>query len=54
MRGPSAYIPVSVPVGEGVNGTAVTANTAFMRRDMGMMNQNVGRPMSMMNEFAPW
>jgi len=33
---------------------AMTANTAFMSRDMGMMNQNVGRPMSFMNEFAPW
>jgi len=25
---------------------AMTANTAVMRRDMGMMNQNVGRPVS--------
>ncbi|MEN8762117.1 MAG: hypothetical protein ABF290_06750 [Thiogranum sp.] len=33
---------------------AMTANTAYMSRDMGMMNQNVGRPMSFMNEFAPW
>jgi len=33
---------------------AMTANTAFMSRDMGVMNQNVGRPMSFMNEFAPW
>ena len=33
---------------------AMTANTAFMSRDMGMMNQNVGRPMSFMNQFAPW
>jgi hypothetical protein len=33
---------------------AMTANTAFMSRDMGMMNQNVGRPMSIMNQFAPW
>ncbi|MGI9320899.1 MAG: hypothetical protein ACR2O5_05750 [Thiogranum sp.] len=33
---------------------AMTANTAFMSRDMGMMNQNVGRPMSFMNSFSPW
>jgi len=33
---------------------AMTANTAYMSRDMGMMNQNAGRPMSFMNEFAPW
>jgi hypothetical protein len=33
---------------------AMTANTAFMSRDMGMMNQNVGHPMSIMNQFAPW
>ncbi len=33
---------------------AMTANTAFMSRDMNMMNQNVGRPMNFMNEFAPW
>jgi len=33
---------------------AMTANTAYMSRDMGMMNQNVGRPMSFMNSFSPW
>lgn len=33
---------------------AMTANTAFMSRDMGIMNQNMGRPMSFMNSFAPW
>ena len=33
---------------------AMTANTAFMSRDMGMMNQNVGRPMNFMNSFSPW
>ena len=32
----------------------ITANTAFMSRDVGMMNQNVGRPMNFMNSFAPW
>ena len=33
---------------------AMTANTAFMSRDMGMMNQNVGRPLNFMNSFSPW
>ncbi len=33
---------------------AMTMNTGVMSRDMGVMNQNVGRPMSFMNKFAPW
>ncbi len=33
---------------------AMTVNTGVMGRDMGIMNQNVGRPMSFMNSFAPW
>ena len=33
---------------------AMTANTAFMSRDMGIMNQNVGRPLNFMNSFSPW
>ena len=43
-----------VRVSENLSMKAMTANTAYMSRDMGMMNQNVGRPMSFMNEFAPW
>lgn len=33
---------------------AMTVNTGLMGRDMGIMNQNIGRPMSFMNQFAPW
>lgn len=33
---------------------AMTMNTGVMSRDMGVMNDNVGRPMSFMNSFAPW
>ena len=33
---------------------AITVNTGTMSHDMGTMNQNVGRPMSFMNQFAPW
>jgi len=33
---------------------AMTANTGVMTRDMGIMNQNVSRPMSFLNSFAPW
>jgi uncharacterized protein YoxC len=32
----------------------MTANTGVMTRDMSIMNQNVSRPMSFMNSFAPW
>ncbi len=33
---------------------AITLNTGLMSRDVGTMNQNVSRPMSLMNQFAPW
>ena len=33
---------------------AMTVNTGFMSRDMGVMNQNIGRPLSFMNSFSPW
>ena len=33
---------------------AMTVNTGVMSHDMGRMNQNIGRPMSIMNSFAPW
>ena len=33
---------------------AMTLSTGVMSRDMGIMNHNVGRPMSFMNQFAPW
>ncbi len=33
---------------------AMTASTGIMSRDMSIMNQNVSRPMSMMNSIMPW
>ncbi|MCU7873172.1 MAG: hypothetical protein KZQ91_10555 [Candidatus Thiodiazotropha sp. (ex Lucinoma borealis)] len=33
---------------------AMTVNTGLMSRDVRGMNENVGRPMSYMNSFAPW
>ena len=33
---------------------SITVSTGVMSRDMGVMNNNVGRPMSFMNSFAPW
>lgn len=32
----------------------MTVNTRLMRGDMAHLNQNVGRPMSFMNNFMPW
>jgi len=33
---------------------AITINTGVMSHDVRGMNENVGRPMSFMNSFAPW
>ena len=33
---------------------SMTISTGVMSRDMGVMNNNVSRPMSFMNSFAPW
>ena len=32
----------------------MTGNVGLMSRDIGSMNQNVGRPMSFMNSVMPW
>jgi len=33
---------------------AMTMNTGIMSQDIGRVNQNIGRPISFMNTFAPW
>lgn len=47
--------PISINMHEMTQAIKImTGNMSLMSRDMGMMNQNVSRPMNFMNSFAPW
>ena len=47
--------PISINMHEMTQAIKVmTANMTMMSRYMGVMNQNVSRPMNFMNSFAPW